>query len=398
LCLTICINLIAVSVLGSCGRDGEDSDCLGSSSEYFESFEQTNNRATDESYGESVSLSKTESNKDDSSDGESKSDSEKDGGPASVGESDGTDKETGESVKTYNYDVLTKWQSMISDDALIKNVVIPGSHDSGTSGMIAWAETQNSSVKSQLDMGIRYFDLRIAIGSSNQAVIYHGPIKGQGAKSIIYDFYDFLEDKPTEFLILDFQHFDDDEANETACKWINDMIPMEKRVNNDTGKPDVDYIDGLTVSACRGKCLILWGRDDEYLKEGFIFKRNNDGCTKENCCLHSYYDENLHKSSSEELIGGLKNYVEDYVDRFDAKGMFVLQCQLTGVGLIAPKARENGHDKNMSEYIETLYSEPFFKYVNIIMRDYVTENKCMKIVELNEYKSGVMKNGVNFNF
>lgn len=56
---------------------------------------------------------------------------------------------------------LSSWMSMIEDDTLLTELVIPGSHDSGTKGMNLFAETQDKTYLEQLERGFRYFDTRV---------------------------------------------------------------------------------------------------------------------------------------------------------------------------------------------------------------------------------------------
>ena len=58
-------------------------------------------------------------------------------------------------------DALTEWMSYISDDAPVTRLAIPGSHDSGCSGMPWYAETQDLNFAEQLARGVRYFDIRV---------------------------------------------------------------------------------------------------------------------------------------------------------------------------------------------------------------------------------------------
>ncbi len=53
------------------------------------------------------------------------------------------------------------WMQYIRDDAQINDIIMPGSHDAGTCNINYLARTQGYTVKAQLDMGARYFDLRV---------------------------------------------------------------------------------------------------------------------------------------------------------------------------------------------------------------------------------------------
>ena len=87
---------------------------------------------------------------------------------------------------------LSNWMGMIENDALLKNVVIPGAHDAGTKGLPWLAETQDRDTAAMLACGTRYFDLRVAKTKDGELKIYHGPFKGVTLDRVLKDITDFL--------------------------------------------------------------------------------------------------------------------------------------------------------------------------------------------------------------
>ena len=54
------------------------------------------------------------------------------------------------------------WMAALSDTATIDQLNIPGTHDSGTSNLNAnYHNTNSLNISEQLQMGIRYFDIRL---------------------------------------------------------------------------------------------------------------------------------------------------------------------------------------------------------------------------------------------
>ena len=64
------------------------------------------------------------------------------------------------SYNNYGKD-YSKWMKNINDDTLINEIVMPGSHDAGSYKMVWLGETQQFNIEQQLEMGVRYFDLRV---------------------------------------------------------------------------------------------------------------------------------------------------------------------------------------------------------------------------------------------
>lgn len=161
------------------------------------------------------------------------------------------------SNQTYAAQDNSNWMAEVSQQNVrfgetpLREVILPGSHDSGT-GQLAvpgspldpspdnfdlsnpvisaaaqaakstlkrWSQTQNLIVKDQLKEGARYFDLRVGpnqwynawrgfqLQETNLRTM-HG-VYGESVDPILADIDSFLDAHPKEIVILDFQHFYD---------------------------------------------------------------------------------------------------------------------------------------------------------------------------------------------
>ena len=298
---------------------------------------------------------------------------------------------------------LSKWMSYIRDDALLTNVVIAGSHDSGTQDMIWAAKTQDKTIKEQMTCGARYFDIRVQ-HKYGSMFIFHGPISGELFEPIVDDIKEFLQTNPSETLILDFQHF---KGGDVVMNCVDGVL-CEKlaglMVENDTEQSDLDFVKSLTLGDVRGKAIVFWGNEfgtnensDFVSDKNYLFQRNNDGGTRSGSSLQSFYDGSLNKKSSKTYLEkAIPTYVEKY--RQSEGGLFVMQMQLTDpIAIIGPKFYEGTHDKNATSFISTLEGKDYFDCVNIIMRDFLGARKCKQIISLNIAK-GTLKDGVKEDF
>ena len=273
---------------------------------------------------------------------------------------------------------LSEWMSYIKDDVLVKNTVMPGSHDAGTKDMMWMAETQNRTVAEQLKSGSRYFDLR-AWQKGNEYYIFHGPIKGMGFGSIIDEIAAFLTAHPTEFVVIDMQKFKGDSQN-----GVIDILSTklgDKIVKNNTSNSDIEFVNSLTVGEMRGKCIVFWGDKKTVNNADFLFLRDDDKGTIEESTLSSFYFRKYNTLASPSYIKkGVAKYLEMHKEK--PQGLFVLQCQLTDpIFVLGPKAIEALHNGNMSDYIKHL--DIVNNKINIVMRDYIGPKKCAEIIFLN---------------
>lgn len=300
-------------------------------------------------------------------------------------------------------DFLSDWMSYISNDALLKSVVIPGSHDAGTVDMMWAARTQDKSPKLQMECGVRYFDIRVQL-KKGKMTIFHGPISGRDFEPIIDDAKDFLQNNPSETLILDFQHF---KGGNDAMKSVDEVLCQKLSglmLANDTQKSDVDFINSLTLGEARGKAIVFWGNEfgdfsntDYIVGKNYLFRRNNDAGTRGGSSLQSFYDKTLNRKTSKAY---LKDSIDKYVERYNQSegGLFVMQMQLTDpVAIIGPQFYEGTHTQNAAEFISRLDGKDYFASVNIIMRDFVGAGKSKQIIALNLSK-GIVKTSLSSEF
>lgn len=105
------------------------------------------------------------------------------------------------------FQVYNNWMERIRDDALLTELALPGTHDSGTFTssipiVNAFVKTQVLTFSEQLEYGIRFFDIRMR-HTENQFELYHG----SWSLGIMFsDFLDavtkFLREHPSEVVLF----------------------------------------------------------------------------------------------------------------------------------------------------------------------------------------------------
>lgn len=114
----------------------------------------------------------------------------------------------------------TRWLANIPDAIKIKHIpVIPGTHNSAThkakNALLAlpwiWAQCQNIGIRQQLLLGIRVLDLRVTflhelvVKRDETLRISHSYMTNQTLASVINDCVTFLNENPSEFVIVRFK-------------------------------------------------------------------------------------------------------------------------------------------------------------------------------------------------
>jgi len=91
----------------------------------------------------------------------------------------------------------------------LNQIVIPGTHDTGTYMMTGLSRTQARNITEQLNDGIRYLDLRIGILDGTGQVIHHDiDYVGPKVDDVLRDVGTWLASHAGEIVILKMSHFD----------------------------------------------------------------------------------------------------------------------------------------------------------------------------------------------
>lgn len=148
------------------------------------------------------------------------------------------------------------WMRALPDDRLISSISIPGTHDSGATEGGHMAQCQRLSIKDQLNLGIRFLDIRLKRkGPPGDKVldVYHGitkqPLTFPG---VILQCESFLSEHSDEFILM----LINDEANpETEKQEFAALV--DKHI---TDKSELFYTSSAipeNLKEARGKVVVL---------------------------------------------------------------------------------------------------------------------------------------------
>ena len=106
------------------------------------------------------------------------------------------------------------WMAQLPDEKLLSELVIPGTHDSGTQyvQLAFFSKCQAMGIAGQLEAGFRYLDIRLGVEEHNQALrLMHGFTKCKTGTlsvdclyldSVLEDCYRFLDAHPGETILF----------------------------------------------------------------------------------------------------------------------------------------------------------------------------------------------------
>jgi 1-phosphatidylinositol phosphodiesterase len=100
---------------------------------------------------------------------------------------------------------LARWMGHVSDTASLADLTIPGTHDSGATHehFGGTAKCQNLTVRDQLDIGVRYLDIRLR-HYGDSLVVHHGSVyQHLNFNDVLIQVTDFLEENPSEVVMME---------------------------------------------------------------------------------------------------------------------------------------------------------------------------------------------------
>jgi 1-phosphatidylinositol phosphodiesterase len=146
------------------------------------------------------------------------------------------------------------WMAKIDDAANISHLSIPGSHDSGALHSIAdvSGKCQTLSVGAQLNIGVRFLDIRLRLVNDELTVVHSFVDQKLDFCDVLYDIEEFLAENESEFIILSIK--EDDGSKDSTMSFAEavkeELMLIENAVNFDTSLPK-------TVGEARGRVHIL---------------------------------------------------------------------------------------------------------------------------------------------
>ena len=153
------------------------------------------------------------------------------------------------------------WMKGLSDEIPVCRLTIPATHDSGALLGGEALQTQDITIREQLEIGVRGFDIRLQACENGKLGVYHS-VQFQEIyweTDVLPAFIDFLKKNPSEMLFVSLKkEGGDSEAYRRLAA---------ASLNNQTIAPYVvtDFQKDMTLGDCRGKIVFM--HRDRILKE-----------------------------------------------------------------------------------------------------------------------------------
>ena len=280
------------------------------------------------------------------------------------------------------------WMSAIKDEVKLVDVVMPGSHNSGSRKMIPAACCQGKTIAEQFRCGVRQFCFRLTTNKITKKISFcHSVITGVSLESELVGLKKAMDENPSEFVILDVCEYGDEKFGPISFKYRAPATEVDRLFEkylkpSEYALTDFEKISDVTMGDIRksGKRFLIISGREEY--------KYSVNCDYKN-------------PWSPERHGRLApTFVERACEVFDKEekdGIFVLQTQQTAgfdaeIKLMSPKKADRAIKPYYPRIFEIIKSNPkYLSLVNVVSGDFMAEDeyKIKLILELNLLKNNV---------
>lgn len=320
--------------------------------------------------------------------------------------------------------VIKNWMTTYYDsikDKLLKDIAIPGTHDSGTAAIpdkgaewssdgrgvnipftekdesfsVPWSKTQDLTIKEQLDIGVRFFDFRVSVEEEEELYLSHG-LRGEKLSDALTAVKKFCQKYPKELVIIKVKGFSDKKCKESDG---NQLIVTE--FEGQLGdllisKSDVPQLPLTKYSDIinKGNVVVLFDSRVSEKNTGKLMKKTlkNTDWLFDGECLESHHANTV---STENLFKFSKKIAKEIEKNKERKNrLFALHWTLTAnakyiaghakneYGIRYLTSKLNGGKLYGGSYrLEDLIKQ--IPRVNIVQHDFIDKDKSAYLVGLN---------------
>lgn len=283
---------------------------------------------------------------------------------------------------------FSNWMSCIKDEVKLVDVVMPGSHNSGSRRMIAQACCQHATLAEQFRHGVRQFCLRLTTSKITKKIVFcHSVITGVSLEGELKELRKAMDENPSEFVIFDVCEYCDEKVGPITFRFRAEPKEVDRLFEKYLGASEYaltefEDISDVTMDDIRksGKRFMIINEKKEYKYSV-------------NCGYKNPWSPERHGRLAPTFV----ERATEVFDKEEKNGIFVLQTQQTaGFDAEVKLAPPNKLDKIIKPYypriFEIIKSNPkYLSLVNVVSGDFMAENeyKIKLILELNLHKNNV---------
>lgn len=233
-------------------------------------------------------------------------------------------------VALFSTAALHAWQSRLKDEVLLSSISIPGTHNSPTCHRaLPSVRCQAVGIRTQLDNGIRFFDIRCQVENNGELTLVHGafPItlapQAKKLQHLLEETYDFLDKNPHETIVVSLKREGWGNAtDETFGKHLK-----ERYIEPRKDRWWLDHTRVPRLGEVRGKCILFRRFLSDDWKAGINAEdwqyNSHDTSTPGGMCRVQDFCEVLEAPTISRKITYVKEHLERAAVPTEGKPLFV---------------------------------------------------------------------------
>ncbi|QUB81122.1 phosphatidylinositol-specific phospholipase C domain-containing protein [Prevotella jejuni] len=158
---------------------------------------------------------------------------------------------------------LANWMQDIDGNRLVCKMSIPGTHDAAANTGNGWVKTQDWDIKTQLENGIRFLDIRL-VHDNGVIKLCHGSniFSTTFVKDVLHTTAEFLQEHPSETVLMTIKR-DHDLDHDHGVKYWQALMNVLNEDELAKKYMAGDFQGGYRMKDLRGKMLVI-SRDGWY--------------------------------------------------------------------------------------------------------------------------------------
>lgn len=268
------------------------------------------------------------------------------------------------------------WMAEIDGEKFINEFSIPGSHDSCAlyEPLRELAQCQSHTITDQLNMGVRYLDIRANVVKGDLA-ISHGPIfQGITFDKVISQCCDFLGKNPSETIIISLKHelVSRDKKNEFNSIFLKKLEAHKEIWFIENRLPKLSEVRGKLILLSRVKGLgIGIDASENWIHNGISMIEHSD------FCLH--IQDKFKLESIEEAWDFVTAHIREIRKEIDGKMTLSINFHSGVLGY--------PHVPRVAEYVNSEFLKLFRNkksHLGIAVFDFITPEICSTVIDTNK--------------
>ena len=214
---------------------------------------------------------------------------------------------------------LNNWMQDLEGNRVVAKMSIPGTHDTAANTGNKWVKTQDLDIKTQLEKGIRFFDIRLVHDNGTLKLCHSSYVFNTTfVKDVLQTTVNFLKEHPSETVIMTVKR-DHDYDKDGGLKYYT---ALTKALNDDKSISSYmvgDFQPDFKMKDLRGKMLII-SREGWYpTKSGRVNRWPDNQSFSSNIISNNDKQDTLTVEDHYKAHAGDKeNYVKQNILKADA--------------------------------------------------------------------------------